>query len=353
MEQEPLITVVVPIYNVEKYLGQCLDSLLFQTVCNHKVILINDGSKDRSGEIAMGYAAKRPDLFVYHEQENAGLGAARNAGMGMVQTKYTMFLDSDDWLVPRFIERITRRLEREREDPDLIFTLPHVFNMASRCFERWADAPLFEQLFASDGAVINPKEDARIYGLEVSANRRVYRTQFLRMQGFRFPTGTKWEDVEPHFRLLHAANRCIGEGSVGFCYRINSGGQITASAGTDRLQVVSVFSRALANAYQNEWSRIEVSHILRTLLVFSKWSISMSSLPVRKELVRRLHGLYHVLPKNSLKSFYRDFEASRKDRAFIKVLRSPLYWIIGIPAYCNRVYGKAARLIEIDKTGKR
>ena len=117
--KEKLLTIIVPIYNVEAYLNQCLDSLVYQTEKNFNAILVNDGSTDRSGEICEEYAEKYPEMFEYVYKENAGLGAARNTGMKHCKTKYVEFLDSDDWLLPRTVERIFERLEDETEDPDI------------------------------------------------------------------------------------------------------------------------------------------------------------------------------------------------------------------------------------------
>ena len=96
--EEKLLTIIVPIYNVELYLEQCLNSLVNQTVTNFKVILVDDGSKDGSGIIAKRYAEKYPEMFRYLFKKNAGLGAARNTGMEYCDTEYVEFLDSDDWL---------------------------------------------------------------------------------------------------------------------------------------------------------------------------------------------------------------------------------------------------------------
>ena len=93
--KKPLLTVVVPVYNVEKFLGNCLDSLLNQTVADHKIIVVNDGSKDTSGEIAKAYAEKYPEMIHYIEQTNKGLGAARNTGLALAETEYVAFLDSE------------------------------------------------------------------------------------------------------------------------------------------------------------------------------------------------------------------------------------------------------------------
>ena len=91
-----LLTVIIPIYNVENYLRQCLDSLVKQTNIQFNAILVNDGSVDTSGSIAKEYCEKYKDMFSYIEQENKGQGAARNLGLKNVHTPYVTFLDSDD-----------------------------------------------------------------------------------------------------------------------------------------------------------------------------------------------------------------------------------------------------------------
>lgn len=97
------ISVIVPIYNVEKYLRQCLDSVIAQTFSDWEMILVDDGSTDRSGIIADEYAAEDDRIAVIH-QENAGLSAARNAGIDVACGEYIYFLDSDDYIVENTFE---------------------------------------------------------------------------------------------------------------------------------------------------------------------------------------------------------------------------------------------------------
>ena len=91
------ISIIVPVYQVEKYLRQCIDSVLAQTFRDFELILVDDGSKDRSGAICDEYAGKDDRICVVHS-ENAGPGAARNRGIGMASGEYILFLDSDDML---------------------------------------------------------------------------------------------------------------------------------------------------------------------------------------------------------------------------------------------------------------
>ena len=92
------ISIIVPIYNVEQYCQECFDSLLSQTLEDIEVLLVNDGTKDSSGEIAKRYSEKYPKLFRYFEKSNGGLSDARNYAIPFVQGKYIAFVDSDDYV---------------------------------------------------------------------------------------------------------------------------------------------------------------------------------------------------------------------------------------------------------------
>ncbi|HJA50079.1 MAG TPA: glycosyltransferase, partial [Candidatus Fusicatenibacter intestinipullorum] len=91
------ISVIIPVYNVEKYLKRCLDSVINQTYKNLEIILIDDGSTDNSGKICDEYAQKDERIIVIHK-ENGGVSSARNKGLDICIGDYISFIDSDDWI---------------------------------------------------------------------------------------------------------------------------------------------------------------------------------------------------------------------------------------------------------------
>lgn len=104
---QPLISLIVPIYNVENYLRMCLDSIANQTYSNIEILLVNDGSPDGSGVICQEFVA-RDSRFHYIEKENGGLSDARNVGIARAQGEFLSFVDSDDWIEPTYVEDLYR-----------------------------------------------------------------------------------------------------------------------------------------------------------------------------------------------------------------------------------------------------
>ena len=102
-----MITVIVPVYNVEKYIKECVDSLINQTYENIEIILVDDGSKDKSGTICDDYAATYDRIKVIHKK-NEGLGFARNTGLRVAKGKFVTFIDSDDKADTDLVENLVK-----------------------------------------------------------------------------------------------------------------------------------------------------------------------------------------------------------------------------------------------------
>ena len=112
---QPLISVIVPIYKVEKYLKKCVDSIINQTYKNLEIILVDDGSPDNCPKICDEYARQDRRIKVIHK-ENGGLSDARNAGMKVARGEYISFIDSDDWIKPEMIEGMYNRMIEDNSD---------------------------------------------------------------------------------------------------------------------------------------------------------------------------------------------------------------------------------------------
>lgn len=110
------VTVVIPVYNSEKYIARCIDSMINQTYQDFEIQIINDGSKDKSQEIIDSYTKKYPDKIISIEQENKGVAKTRNEAIKRSKSKYIMFLDNDDYLDKDYIEKYVNEIEKEELD---------------------------------------------------------------------------------------------------------------------------------------------------------------------------------------------------------------------------------------------
>lgn len=137
------ISVIVPIYNMERFLNRCLDSIINQTYRNLEIILINDGSTDTSGDICDIYAWKDIRIKVIH-QPNAGVSSARNAGIGIAKGDYISFIDPDDWIENNMYEILVKHIQEDSVDiirfnaerkGDIINTLPFKNKYSGKEFE--------------------------------------------------------------------------------------------------------------------------------------------------------------------------------------------------------------------------
>ena len=148
LKTSPTISVIIPVYNAEKYLRSCIDSVLAQTYKDFELLLIDDGSKDSSGTICDEYAAMDSRFRVIHK-ENGGLTSARNAGLAIASGEWIMHLDGDDWIEPDMLERLIQKGEDTGadivmgdflfaySDRDILYILPDWDNNKTASLNRY------------------------------------------------------------------------------------------------------------------------------------------------------------------------------------------------------------------------
>ena len=182
-----LFSLIIPVYNVEAYLRDCLDSVLNQTFADWEAVCVNDGSTDGSAAILDDYAAKDERLRVV-SQANAGLSAARNAGMDAAKGDYILFLDSDDWLEDNALETIANALQ----DEDLLCFSGRRYWETTGEFNQ--PDLLTEQSFADGMDYYSQNALLRRDFAFVCVVLRAYKRSFLLEKGLRFREGIFHED---------------------------------------------------------------------------------------------------------------------------------------------------------------
>lgn len=186
-----VVSIIVPVYNVEKYLNKCVDSILGQTFEAFELILVNDGSTDASPSICRDYAGK-DERVHYISQENMGPGRARNVGIAAAEGKYILFVDSDDYIAVNMVEILYRNITAS--DADLATCgLYNVYQ--NRCIPQYEGTEQFVCDTAEAFGLLLIGE--KIPG---SSCNKLIKTEILKDIGY--PEGIVYEDVEFHTELM-------------------------------------------------------------------------------------------------------------------------------------------------------
>lgn len=181
----PRISVIVPFYNVEGYIEKCLETLVNQTFQDIEIILVNDGSKDRSEEIAKKFANRYESKIVYLEKENGGLSSARNFGLAHARGEYVAFVDSDDYIEKNMYEKMYNLIIKERSD-------------MVECDFYW-EYPNKKKI--DTGKLYNNKNQM-LENVRVVAWNKLIKKEIIDKHGIEFPNGYQYEDVEFTYKLI-------------------------------------------------------------------------------------------------------------------------------------------------------
>lgn len=197
-------SIIVPIYNVEKYLAKCIDSLLAQTFSDFEILLINDGSPDNSQAIIDHYAAQYPHKIKAFLKENGGLSDARNFGIARAGGEYLLFVDSDDYLAPDSLELLHREIQQNT--PDIVgFHMVRVDESGATLSVM--NRPILHKVSGEDAIIALTQID---HCFETACSY-AYRRSFWLENNFAFTTGIYHEDYAliPYVILKAASVSCI------------------------------------------------------------------------------------------------------------------------------------------------
>ena len=186
----PKVSVIVPIYNVEKYLEKCINSLLSQTLEDIQIILVNDGSKDNSGNIAREYEKNNKNRIIYVEKENGGLSDARNYGLKYATGDFIAFLDSDDYIEKNAYEEMYNKAIEENAD-------------YVECDFIWE----FPNKIREDKQYPYKNKKEMFSFVRVVAWNKLIKRQLITDNNLEFPKGLRYEDVEFTYKLIPFINK--------------------------------------------------------------------------------------------------------------------------------------------------
>lgn len=254
------LSIIIPVYNVETYLAKCLDSILVGNAFTGQVICVNDGSTDGSAAILEEYARKYPNIEII-TQSNAGLSAARNAGIKAAKGDYVMFLDSDDYWEPNVLNGLLEQIERDNLDV-LRFKYQNVrivnneerrvnreyevfnpYKRDSRLYNDYSEEPI-------DGVnFLNSRMSTQCYAVMYIIRRDI-------LEGCLFTPGIYFEDTDWTPRMLCKAKRVASTDTIVYSYLVRRG-SITKAVNRSRQKKVLDDKMRLVETMQRQSSELE------------------------------------------------------------------------------------------------
>lgn len=247
------LSIVIPVYNVEKYLAKCLDSVIYPGLDGYEVIVVNDGSTDGSGAIAADYAKRYPSLIRLIQQENGGLGAARNTGLEAAEGEFVCFLDSDDWLRENAVPEM---LEKLKEDFDIC-----IFGMLS---VTEAGVVLDDIRSCPKEGPVALKDFPELLLCPPSGCNKLCRRSLFMDSGLRFPGRVWYEDLRTMPKLYLMTDRIVADSRQWYVYLQRSGSIINSANLKRNLELIDAIEdlsryykdKGQYEAYRNEFTYI-------------------------------------------------------------------------------------------------
>ena len=257
MQKEPLLSVIIPVYGVEKYIAQCIESVLNQTFKDFELILIDDGSKDQSGSICDLYAAKDDRILVIHT-ENRGAAAARNVGLDHASGRYITFLDGDDYLDEHMIARMYEEIEHSEYDMvvcDFLNLLPD---------EEDNFIVHLQEETVNGRNVLEHLKNERNYGLWTIVWNKIYKREVL--ENLRFPDGKYFEDEFFSNQLYLFSNQIHVIPDVLCYHRVLASSTMNTQKIENYLDLLDALQERLDIYFKYDYSEDEIYKVLIFLL---------------------------------------------------------------------------------------
>ena len=228
-----LISVIIPVYNIEKYIARCIESVIAQTYHNLEILLIDDGSTDSSGRICDEYSAKDSRIRVIH-QENKGLAEVRNVGLREAKGEWIQFVDGDDWIDPETLQSCYSYAQEYNADI-VCFRYVHEYEDGRQDYENNKPSPPV-LIGTSDAlsAVMLPQY------VDVSSCNKLIKSDLF--SGITYPSGKTGEDGYTTHKFIAKANRILVISSV-FYHYFKRNGSISRSAMSDSISNTAAYAQ--------------------------------------------------------------------------------------------------------------
>lgn len=299
---EELVTIVVPVYKVEKYIDRCIKSILNQTYKNLEIILVDDGSPDNCGKICENYAQKDKRIKVVHK-ENGGLSDARNAGISISNGKYISFIDSDDYIDPEYIELLYKTIKKDKSD------------MAISSHKVIYENGTVLEKATKEESILKPKEVLKriLYddGIDLSAWAKLYKIELFKE--IRYPKGRLFEDAATTYKLVDKCEKIsiISRSTYNYIIRGNS---ITNVNFSEKKMDLIISTEEMCNYVKKKYPDLEEATNRRLMYAYLSTLTQLVKSNEKNENAEK--KLYGYIKQNS-KMILRDKNVPKRDKIAI------------------------------------
>ena len=326
---QPSVSVIVPVYNVEPFVYQCLESLTGQSQPNMEIIIVDDGSMDGTPNIIKSFANQHESVSVI-TQENQGLSAARNTGMDAAQGEYIGFVNGDDWVDERMFESLVSMADSCHAD--IVIGNGQLIDNETGETKPIQDFHVWAKLKTRhDNLFLSPRKEQDLFMLDTSVCKRLFRRSFLKSLCFRFPLGKIFEDVPTHFHLLLNTESVALVDKELYFYRTNRAGRITARTDDSLLQIFEVMQQVIDHFDSHDADLT----IWANYIWFQSWVLQWLRNQITTEHVGKFDRKCYEISKN--------FKVGSIEGFLPRYLEQ-----IAIHGYGNAPYEIDARMHEID-----
>jgi glycosyltransferase involved in cell wall biosynthesis len=244
------VSIIIPLHNVEKYLRQCLDSVVNQTLKEIEIICVNDGSTDNSLQILEEYA-KKDDRVRIINKKNMGVGAARNTGLKYVKGEYIGFVDSDDWVDETMFEKLYRNGRLHNSDIVMCPIIPINENDEEISYQRSGNIPYYNLNYFNDEfndcSFNYIKTKDFIFKIAVNAYNKIYRSEFINRINAKFPEGLIFEDNPFFYYTFLNAKRSSLVRKLLYFHRVNRAGSLISKGDKRFFDIIKIQNLIINN----------------------------------------------------------------------------------------------------------
>lgn len=315
------LSIIVPVYNVEKYIEKCLDSLVGQTLKDIEVIVVNDGSKDNCQKIIDNYKSKYPKIIKSIVKENGGQGSARNVGLSLAEGEYIAYVDSDDYVISSMFEKLYNNAKKYNSDISVCGS--YVVDDKGKIIK--------EEVFHSDKKVFDVKSNPDVLFDKMAVWNKIYKKSFLESLNIQFRSKKWYEDFDfSAIALINAKKISVVEEPL-YYYLLREGSTMNNSNIARNLEIIEAFDEILKytekekmkEKYYEELEFLAIFHVYITTIV------RILKVPVKKK-----EKLYYIDKVNEyMVNNFRNFKNNKYIKTNLDTNKKVIYYLINHKLY--------------------